>query len=965
MISYIEIINVIEEFASNHLQIRRFGADYIDQVTNFAGEDDSYPILYVAPDSTNPKRNSKSITFNVYCYDLLLEDRSNAMTIYSDCELIISDLTTYLRDSDYNIQLLSDPTTQSINNDLLDSAVGVFATFNIDVDSISLCEIPFNDNFTPGIPFDIQYRKTYLTCDTLEDCPVIQTIQDDITNLENVVYRTNSLLSGGAIFLSGLTYDVTPLEYIINGQFYTTTSVTQVTTNIGDPTYDRIDLIVVDINGVVSILEGDPSENPVQPDVDETTQVIVALITVPAGATSIPSSETVIYYDNLGTPTEWTASLVSDGGAIDLGYTTITYGGSTASIKYTNAQNLASTVFTAPAPFDTITQNTLQFAIYNTQAWTSNVRITLRLQNIIGNQLGSLVQVYGNKYGFSSGAGSVGTWQIIQVPIADFLLPTNIIGKVKFETFKNAGTGLYFILDNVKLVAGPTVPSDTRDWFKIQGDTSSFSYPTVANATLRLQGGSNINTVTTTSNATINLNSTISVTGSVTANTYYGDGSNLTGIISGGETLENTLALGNESGIYSIIMGTGTSIKSGNSGGQIDLDAFGTPGEVMISTDNGGYSKGILYLSDSYVELSNYDSNGGVGVFGNNLILNSNNSTKINGSRVTLRGDGGAIDIATATQSIGNVLLLNNKTVDVEALNLFFGDRYNPVFINSKNSIVKAGVNSTVLIGCDGITATTTGVYVSDLIVESGKGIRSYNTGGRIDLDYAGGQNILISTDDGGFVNPYVYMNSGSISISSPGVDGSEVKVGKGVRILGGNGIYGIGIGTKSVGMYYQSTISIEDSSSQTTTHNTATTVHTFINSTNSTLDAGVNNSVVIGGSGLTGSVSNTVYVSKLNIKTPETTIPTKQIALDVNGFITEDKLFYIGVNFETIGVTWSYVAPEAFKVNTIDNPSGYTYSITNNGSPYTLGSSISLYDTLQIGGVTGSCFLKLNSEIV
>lgn len=74
---------------------------------------------------------------------------------------------------------------------------------------------------------------------------------------------------------------------------------------------------------------------------------------------------------------------------------------------------------------------------------------------------------------------------------------------------------------------------------------------------------------------------------------------------------------------------------------------------------------------------------------------------------------------------------------------------------------------------------------------------------------------------------------------------------------------------------------------------------------------------------------------------------------------------FYIAINFQEVGVTWSYVSPEDFKINTVDNPNGLTYSILLNSSPYTLGSSISLYDNVEIPGLTGLGFLKLNSELI
>lgn len=72
---------------------------------------------------------------------------------------------------------------------------------------------------------------------------------------------------------------------------------------------------------------------------------------------------------------------------------------------------------------------------------------------------------------------------------------------------------------------------------------------------------------------------------------------------------------------------------------------------------------------------------------------------------------------------------------------------------------------------------------------------------------------------------------------------------------------------------------------------------------------------------------------------------------------------FYIGVNYQTLD-TFTYIAPEDFKINSIDNPSGLTLTTNVNGSTYTLGNTISLYDELTIG-TNGLGFIKLNCDKV
>ena len=68
------------------------------------------------------------------------------------------------------------------------------------------------------------------------------------------------------------------------------------------------------------------------------------------------------------------------------------------------------------------------------------------------------------------------------------------------------------------------------------------------------------------------------------------------------------LGVGNDTNNRSIIMGTGTNIRSGNSssGGQINLD-FTSGNRVLISTDNGGLSTAYVELSGSNVSIQSTD----------------------------------------------------------------------------------------------------------------------------------------------------------------------------------------------------------------------------------------------------------------------------------------------------------------------------------------------------------------------
>jgi hypothetical protein len=70
-------------------------------------------------------------------------------------------------------------------------------------------------------------------------------------------------------------------------------------------------------------------------------------------------------------------------------------------------------------------------------------------------------------------------------------------------------------------------------------------------------------------------------------------------------SLSDVMGIDNNSNIYSLIMGTSTSLLSANGGGQIDLDYSGT-NSILISTDNAsGGEHGVLMENGYYALYAN------------------------------------------------------------------------------------------------------------------------------------------------------------------------------------------------------------------------------------------------------------------------------------------------------------------------------------------------------------------------
>jgi hypothetical protein len=143
MTSYYALLNKLETFFNNHLQVKKFGGEFREQMPNFSTMDERYPLVYVVPTSEISGMNTNVFTLEVYCVDIIQKDRANINTILSDTQLILNDLYLYYTDgTDLSVTILSDPTMTPLNNFDLDYVAGWVGTFTFEVDQYSVCAIP-------------------------------------------------------------------------------------------------------------------------------------------------------------------------------------------------------------------------------------------------------------------------------------------------------------------------------------------------------------------------------------------------------------------------------------------------------------------------------------------------------------------------------------------------------------------------------------------------------------------------------------------------------------------------------------------------------------------------------------------------------------------------------------------------------------------------------------------------------
>lgn len=144
MISYQALTDEIIAFYNSHLQVKKVGSDFQEQLFNFATKDEKYPIVYIVPVDVVAGENTSDFTLDIFCFDIIQKDRVNITTILSDCHQILNDLylnyTFSLTDTDFDV--IGIPSFTPLNNDLLDYAAGWVMNITFTMPSWTDCQIP-------------------------------------------------------------------------------------------------------------------------------------------------------------------------------------------------------------------------------------------------------------------------------------------------------------------------------------------------------------------------------------------------------------------------------------------------------------------------------------------------------------------------------------------------------------------------------------------------------------------------------------------------------------------------------------------------------------------------------------------------------------------------------------------------------------------------------------------------------
>ena len=143
MTSYQALINHIQSFYNDHLQVKKVGSDFNEQLPNFATKDERYPLVFISPIVASTTMDVNTISLEVYCLDIIQKDRANITVILSDCHQILVDLVNYFNfGDDYSFDIVGSPSITPLNNQLLDYAAGWVMTLDVDISNWTNCQVP-------------------------------------------------------------------------------------------------------------------------------------------------------------------------------------------------------------------------------------------------------------------------------------------------------------------------------------------------------------------------------------------------------------------------------------------------------------------------------------------------------------------------------------------------------------------------------------------------------------------------------------------------------------------------------------------------------------------------------------------------------------------------------------------------------------------------------------------------------
>jgi hypothetical protein len=160
-------------------------------------------------------------------------------------------------------------------------------------------------------------KEYFETGDVPTELQYIDLIDTMVTSAE-ISGNATRLVSGGIVWISGLTYRTVNLVFEVNGAQFSSNGF-DVVLSAADATNPRIDVIYGDDTGAILVKEGTPLPVPVKPELEESYQLELTFAIISALATQPDDvGITDVYLEDVGQPTEYDITENTGGVRIDV-----------------------------------------------------------------------------------------------------------------------------------------------------------------------------------------------------------------------------------------------------------------------------------------------------------------------------------------------------------------------------------------------------------------------------------------------------------------------------------------------------------------------------------------------------------------------------------------------------------------------------------------------------------------------
>ena len=301
-------------------------------------------------------------------------------------------------------------------------------------------------------------------------------VKDAINDIET---RTVDLESGeglieiidvSAEWTSDLIFDVTANNFPVLSTWYAATPDT-ITLDASDGTHPRFDLLtaIAPVSpatvGTVGKITGTPAASPARPDYDPSLVYPIKFVLVAALATEPSDTSTELVYDeDLGEATEWTATENTSGARIITDSTDEAFSGS-KSIHFDSTTTSDFLTFTNATTVATSFINLFTFYIKLKEDYSNKF-----FQIIWYNSTTQMSRIYHFRDGKNGYDSSDLTWQKITIDGSIFRFSSGVIDNFTIRVIDGSLSGFYFDLFKIHEGSGSDNPNQWIEEAPIDGN---------------------------------------------------------------------------------------------------------------------------------------------------------------------------------------------------------------------------------------------------------------------------------------------------------------------------------------------------------------------------------------------------------------------------------------------------------------------------------------------------------------